>query len=149
MKRFRFSLETVLSYKQQVLDSLQVEHAGILQMIREQEKKIAECWVRYRAYNEEYRERSLVGIAVMDARVYENGLRGMEETIQLETEALEEMKKREEEKRNEVIEARKETASIEKLKEKKIAEYQKEAAKADEAFVEEFVSAVRARNSGE
>ena len=149
MKRFRFSLETVLSYKQQVLDSLQVEHAGILQRMREQEKKIADCWVRYRAYNEEYRERSLTGISVMDARFYENGLRGMEETIQLETEALEELKKQEEEKRNEVIEARKETASIEKLKEKKIAEYQKEMTKADEAFVEEFVSAARARNPGE
>lgn len=149
MKRFRFSLETVLSYKQQMLDSLQVEHAGILQMMREQEKKIAECWVRYREYNEEYRERSLEGIPVMDARVYENGLRGMEETIQLETEVLEELKKQEEEKRNEVIEARKDTASIEKLKEKKLAEYQKEMTKADEAFVEEFVSSARARSPGE
>ena len=32
------------------------------------------------------------------------------------------------------------TSKFEKLKEKKIKEYQKEAAKADETFIEEFVS---------
>ena len=28
MKKFRFSLETVLDYKQQVLDALRIEHAA-------------------------------------------------------------------------------------------------------------------------
>ena len=28
MKKFRFSLETVLDYKQQILDSLRAEHGG-------------------------------------------------------------------------------------------------------------------------
>ncbi len=146
MKRFQFSLQTVLSYKQQVLDSLQVEHATILQKVRAQEEHIAACWTRYRAYNEEFRKRSVEGIPVMEARVYENGLRGMEETIQQETETLEQLQKQEDEKRNEVIEARKETASIEMLKDKKLAAYHKEEQKADENFVEEFVSAARTRN---
>lgn len=145
MKKFRFSLETVLSYKQQVLDALQIEHAGILQDIRTQEKLLADSWSRYRAYNEEYRQRSSEGIALMDALVYENGLRGMEEVIQQETEHLEQLRKQEEKKRAEVLEARTETVSIEKLKEKKLEEYQKELAKADEAFVEEFVSSARTR----
>ena len=42
MKKFRFSLETVLDYKQQVLESLQAEHGAILARIRQQEDHIAE-----------------------------------------------------------------------------------------------------------
>ena len=38
------------------------------------------------------------------------------------------------------MEARKETASIEKLKEKKRAQYDKEVQKDEERFIEEFVS---------
>ena len=34
MKKFRFSLETVLEYKQQILDSLQTEHGAILAQVK-------------------------------------------------------------------------------------------------------------------
>ena len=37
MKKFKFSLDTVLSYKQQVLEALQGEHALALAAVREQE----------------------------------------------------------------------------------------------------------------
>ena len=50
-----------------------------------------------------------------------------------------------EEKRQAVVEARKETASLEKLKEKKLGEYNKAFSKSEELAVEEFISAVRAR----
>ena len=42
MKKFRFSLETVLDYKQQALDALQIEHGVILAQVRAQEKEIQE-----------------------------------------------------------------------------------------------------------
>ena len=38
MKKFKFALDTVLSYKQQVLDALQGEHAEILARVRNQEE---------------------------------------------------------------------------------------------------------------
>lgn len=37
MKRFQFSLNTVLSYKQQVLEELQNEHGQLLYQVRQQE----------------------------------------------------------------------------------------------------------------
>ena len=37
MKKFQFSLETVLRYKEQVLESLQNEYAAAAQRVREQE----------------------------------------------------------------------------------------------------------------
>ena len=42
MKKFRFSLETVLDYKQQVLAALQTEHGAILAQVRDQEKLLEE-----------------------------------------------------------------------------------------------------------
>ena len=37
MKKFRFSLETVLDYKNQALDALRAEHGAILAQVRAQE----------------------------------------------------------------------------------------------------------------
>ena len=60
MKKFKFSLETVLVYKQQVLDALKGEHAAILAQVRAQEEVLEAVWGRYRACNEEYRDRKSV-----------------------------------------------------------------------------------------
>ena len=54
------------------------------------------------------------------------------------------LRKKEEAKRNEVVEAKKETSSIDKLKEKKLDAYNKEVQKEDERFIEEFVATKRA-----
>ena len=74
MKKFKFSLDSVLSYKQQVLDSLKGEHAAILARVREQEDVLEAVWRDYRDCNEEYRRRKLEGITVADAMFYQNGL---------------------------------------------------------------------------
>lgn len=64
----------------------------------------------------------------------------MEQIIDEEKERLKILRRQEEEKKQQVITAKVDTSKFEKLKEKKIREYQKEAAKADETFIEEFVS---------
>ena len=51
MKKFKFSLDTVLSYKQQVLEALQGEHALALAAVREQEGLLANLWGQYLDYN--------------------------------------------------------------------------------------------------
>ena len=55
------------------------------------------------------------------------------------------LKKQENAKKQEVINAKVDTSRFEKLKERKLVEYQKEVAKADELFVEEFVSGAAMR----
>ena len=64
--------------------------------------------------------------------------------IQRETLRLEALREAEEKKREEVVEAKKETSSIEKLKERKLEDYNKAVLKSDEQFIEEFVSSTRA-----
>ena len=80
-------------------------------------------------------------------RNYVDALRAVEGEIQRETDRLEELRRQEERKRAEVVEAKKETSSIEKLKERKLEDYNKAVLKSDEQFIEEFVSAARAHAS--
>ena len=145
MKKFKFSLDSVLSYKEQILESLQGEHAAILAQVREQEGVLEAVWQEYRDCDDEYRQRKAEGITIADAMFYQNGLRVLEADIQRETEKLEELKKQEEAKRQEVVDAKIDTSSIEKLKEHKLEDYNKEVQKAEESFIDEFVSSARAR----
>ena len=147
MKKFKFSLDSVLSYKQQVLESLQGEHAVILAQVREQEGVLERTWQNYRDCDAEYRQRKAEGITITDAMVYQNGLRVLERDIQRETDKLEELRKKEEAKRQEVVDAKIDTSSIEKLKEHKLEDYRKAEQKAEEVLIDEFVSSARARAS--
>ena len=126
MKKFKFSLDSVLSYKQQVLER---------------------AWQDYRDCDGEYRQKKEQGITITDAMVYQNGLRVLERDIQRETDRLEELRRKEEKKRQEVVDAKIDTSSIEKLKEKKLDLYNKEVAKGEEVLIDEFVSSARARAS--
>ena len=144
MKQFRFSLDTVLDYKQQVLDSLRAEHGAILAQLKRQEAVLESVRQRYSDVNQEFRIKKETGMTVADAMGYESGLRVLDGDIKREILRLEEVQAQETAKRDEVVEARKDTASLEKLKEKKLDVYQKAAQKSEEAFIDELVSAKRA-----
>ena len=145
MKKFKFSLDSVLSYKQQVLDALKGEHAAILAQVREQEAVLEAVWQEYRDCNSEFSQRKAEGMTIADAMFYENGLRALEAEIQRETDKLAEFQKKEEAKRQEVVDAKIDTSSIEKLKEHKLEDYHKAVQKAEENLIDEFVSSARAR----
>ena len=145
MKKFKFSLDSVLSYKQQVLDALKGEHAAILAQVREQEAVLDAVWQEYRDCNSEFSRRKAGGMTIADAMFYENGLRALEAEIQRETDKLAELQKKEEAKRQEVVDAKIDTSSIEKLKEHKLEDYKKAVQKAEENLIDEFVSSARAR----
>lgn len=143
MKKFRFSLETVLDYKQQVLTTLQTEHGAILADIRAQEQLIEELEAAYRHLDHEFTRRKLAGIAILDAMKYEQYLRSSERQLQEAYEHLARLHRQEEAKREQVVEAKKETSSIEKLREKKLDSYNKAVQKSEEAMIDELVSAKR------
>ncbi len=151
MKKFRFSLETVLDYKQQVLDALQKEHGVIMAQVKEQEEYLAGLEADYRDMDAEFCQRKLEGITILDAMRYEQYLRAMERQIQQAVYRLEELRRQEEAKRlleeakrAEVVSAKQDTSAIEKLKEKKLDSYNKAVQKSEEAMIDEFVSTTRA-----
>ena len=144
MKKFRFSLETVLDYKQQALDSLRAEHGAILAQVRAQEQAVQALEEEHRRADDEFTQRKLEGINVLDALNFEQYLRAVERRLQTEHQKLEALERQEEKKRSQVVEARKETATIEKLKEHKLEDYRKAEQKDEEQRIEEFVSTTRA-----
>lgn len=144
MKKFFFSLDTVLSYKQQVLDSLKAEHARILMKVRECEDAIEKLEAEHRRCVLEFRECRLNGMKISDIHTYENYLEALGLKIRRKYEELAKLREKEEAKRSEVVEAKKETSSIDKLKEKKFKEYEKAVQKEEEQFIEEFVATKRA-----
>lgn len=140
MKKFKFSLETVLSYKLQVLDSLQAEHAAIIASVHVQEEKLIQLRREYDAYSLEYHQRCADGLEMREVLSYQAGLRAREREIEQEAAALGELKKQEELKRGEVVVAKQDTSSLEKLQDKKRSAYNAAVTKHDEQFIEEFVS---------
>ena len=149
MKKFRFSLETVLDYKQQALDALRAEHGAILAQVRAQEDVVDGLEAEHRQVDEDFTRRKLEGITVLDALNYEQYLRALEREILEERRRLELLRHREEQKRTQVVEARKETATLEKLREHKLEDYRKAEQKAEEQRIEEFVSTTRAMAAAE
>ena len=143
MKKFQFSLDTVLDYKQQVLTSLQSEHGAILLRVRQQEEVLEQTEHAHRELNEEFTRRRAEGISIKDALMLESGLRVLERDIDREAQKLLALQQHEEKKRDEVIEAKKETSSLEMLRDKKLEQYRKEEAKQDELFIEEIVTTAR------
>ena len=144
MKKFYFALDTVLKYKEQVLENLQGEHAQIIAERVECERGIEALEQEQQDCIEELEKKKLRGFSITDMQTYDRFLTSLRKKIESERERLAEILVREERKREEVVEARKETASITKLKEKKRAQYDKEVQKADEQFIDEFVSNKRA-----
>ena len=143
MKKFKFSLDTVLDYKQEVLSALQTEHATVLARVHAQEELLEELENYYRELDAEFTERKLEGITILDAMQYEQYLRATERQIEEAVEILKQLQAEAEAKRLEVVEAKKDTSSIEKLREKKLDSYNKAVQKSEELIIEEFVTTTR------
>ena len=134
----------MLGYKEQVLDGLKAEHARILAKVRECEAAIERMEEEHHRCVLEFRECRMNGMKVSDIHTYENYLEALGVRIRKKYEELAKLKEKEEAKRNEVVEAKKETSSIDKLKEKKFKEYESEVQKEEERFIEEFVATKKA-----
>ena len=143
MKKFQFSLDTVLRYKLQVLENLQNESAVAAPRVREQEALLRQTEGRYRDLNQEFREAAAEGITIADAMGYESGLRVLEKEIQAQEKRLRQLQDEAEEKRLKMVAARQETASLEKLRDHKLEDYQKMVQKQEEQFIDELVSTTR------
>lgn len=143
MKKFQFSLDTVLDYKQQVLDSRQGEYGIAAAAVHVQERVLEQANQRYAEYGAEYSRRQAEGMTIADALAGQNALRAMENEIARAQIRLNDLRKEAEAKRAQMVEAKKETATIEKLREKKLDIYKKEQQKREEAFIDELVSTNR------
>lgn len=143
MKKFRFSLETVLHYRDQMLDAVKAEHASALLKVRTQEDVIENLVKQFDDINNEYRNKKMTGMTIADAMSFDIMLNAQERKIEHEKNILVKLKHDEEEKREKVRQAKTDKATIEKIKETKYNQYKKSIQKSEEQFIDEFVSTKR------
>ena len=144
MKRFRFQLEPVLDFKQQALESLMVELDMIQGRVMAQEFRRNEAFQKVEEYNTECARRKAEGMTVVEAMQCETCEQVLARRAQEEDAKLRDLQKQEEAKRSEVVEARKETHSLEKLREVRRSEYDKALAKEEEKALDDLTAARRA-----
>lgn len=140
MKKFFFSLDTVLSYKERVLDGLKAEHMKVLVQLRKCEEEIEKLEQAYQDNAKKFDEKKRQGLEIQDIYIYDNFLKGIQLKIARKRGELLELKREEEKRREKVVEAKKESSSLDKLKEKQFEEYNKQMQKENEQMIEEFVS---------
>ena len=139
MKRFQYSLDTVLDYKNQVLDNLKTEHAAITQSVNQKREDINRLHGQLNGYHSDFDQTKTSGATIENYRLFDMCIGRMEQIIDEEKERLKVLRRQEEDKKKQVITAKVDTSKFEKLKDKKLKEYQKAVAKADETFIEEFI----------
>ncbi len=143
MKRFKFQLESVLDYKQQVLDSLMVELGALQEKVRDQTALRDSAFKRLADYDEECTLKKMEGMTIIEAIESEGCQRVLKKRADAEEVKLKRVMKLAEAKRVQVVEARKDTYTLEKLKELKKAEYDAAVAKAEERMIEDLTAAKR------
>lgn len=143
MKRFRFQLEPVLDYKQQVLDGLMTE-LGILQerAARQERRKLA-ADRRLADYDAEFAEKRENGISVVEAMEYQSCQEVLAREARREAEELKRALKKVEEKRLQVVSARQDTLSLEKLREIRQKEYDAALLKEEEKRIDDLTASRR------
>ena len=140
MKKFKYSLETVYQFKLQVLDKVKEEYAIKQQEVLNQQSLINRLQEELFHYEEEFERVKQEGASIETIMMYVNGIERMEKLIGKEKDELIRRTVIAEEKKREVIKANVDTNAFEKLKEKKLEEYRVQGQKAEEQFIEEFVS---------
>lgn len=140
MKKFVFSLDKVLDYKQQIEDNLRSEHAGAVRAVVKKEEEIEQLENTHQGFVADMEGIKRNGCRIQELRFYESYLDSSRRRIDEQKEMLTNLRRQEAEKREQVIEAKKERTSIDMLKEKKQSEYDFMMQKEEEKFIEEFVS---------
>lgn len=140
MKKFTFSLQRVLDYKEQIEESLRSQHAQAVRKVMDKQQEIDKLEAQFNSYKDGINDLKTGAVSIFKLREYENYLSYLTNSIAKAKQELSELKMLEEKAREKVIEAKKDTSSIQKLKDKKKSEYDKMAAKKQEQEIEEFVS---------
>lgn len=143
MKKFRFQLDTVLGYKQQVLDNRLVEHGAAVAQVTKQEAVVQSVQERLADYENEFQEKQATGMSMFEALKYQNCIQALISELERETEKLVQLRRIEEEKRARVVESRVETKTLEKLREIKQQDYNHDVQKEEERFIDDLTATRR------
>ena len=119
MKRFKYSLENVLHYKEQILDSIKAEHGTLLAQIRKKEAEIQELENKLVSAQNKMDDLKKQDVQIKDICLYGMYISEMENQIRKKQEQLKLLQQQEEKKKVQVIAAKIDTSRYEKLKDRR------------------------------
>lgn len=139
MKRFEFSLNKLMGFKKQVLDTEKntLAHLRRQQQLLEDEK--TDTIAKLFSSNEEFCRRSSQGMNVMQIQVFKGYHKSLSEQIIELEKSIQKMEIKVQAQLKVVVEATKEVSSLEKLEDKQLEDYNFRVAKAEEQFIAEYV----------
>lgn len=143
MKAFQFHLDTVLNYKQQALDLLLTEHRALLERVERQAIVRDAAAEQLADYEFSYTQKKAKGLTAIEILECQGCIQVLEQQLHQETQNLKTLQQMAEAKRLQILEARKGTFSLEKLKEKNHKKYSDSVRKAEEAFLDDLTAARR------
>ena len=139
MKKFKFSLDKLLNYKEQILDKEKNELSALRHKKQSAEEELLEVKNHLKVSNQNYIEKSQAGMSAQDMVVSKRYLNSLTDRIFQLDKIIAIYEEKIQKQLLVVIEATKEVNTIQKLEEKQLEEYNTAGRKADENFIQEFV----------
>lgn len=140
MKRFQFTLDKLLQFKQQVLDREKNDLAHLRQQQQEIADKKAELEYKLKCSNDDFTIKSANGMSIVQITVFKDFHKSLSEQIRELEKAVAVFEEKIQKQLGVVVEATKEVSSLEKLEDKQQEEYKFSVQKAEEHFIDEYVT---------
>lgn len=140
MAKFKFSLKSVEKYRNITLDEAKANYARAVSDVNKQNEIILAIKKELSDISKELNYKNSQGITILEHQGYKVYIKILENNIKNEEDKLKGLQKIEQRRRKELIVAKTDVMSIEKLREKRFEEYRKEETKKEELATEEFVS---------
>lgn len=139
MKKFVFSLEKVLGYKQQILDLLKSELSRLQAEMNEIGRQIENHNHEFDNTNQTLIVKMQDGMAPHDIAVYKSYLSDLNLRIQSLREQKQKAMDAVAAKQQEIVNMNSDISGLERLKDKQLDDYRSQERKEQETFIEEFV----------
>lgn len=143
MKKFIFSLEKVLSFKQQTLDIQKNELLQLQMKLIEIEKEIDTLNDLFAATNRKMREELQTGINASDITIYKTYFNTLNQKILRLVEDKSKLQEIITQKKTEIITINSDISGLEKLRDKQLAAYLEICRKSEELAIDEYVNQTR------
>lgn len=140
MKKFSFSLQRLLNYTEQVLDTERATLGDMNAVLRGFQNELADMLNERASRITEFSEKNSQGTTPLTLEMQNNYIKSLDEDIFNKQNQIIMQKKVISKQEDKVRETKMEISTMEKLREKKIEEYNYLDNKEQELFIEEFVS---------
>lgn len=140
MKKFTFSLSKMRNYRDQLLDAEKSLLANLKHARDEIERRIISLESDFERLSAEMQEKQAEGIRMHELQKYNFQLDSIRYQVKELRVELEKAQEKVDHQMEQVILASQEVSKLEKLEDRQLEEYNKEAAKAEEKFIDELVS---------